>query len=121
MQKRLINFLQKSGLKETKILLVVLTIVGGLLIFADITNEVVEGETQNFDNYLLRVLREPGNVSQPIFPEWITNVMKDITSLGSGTVIVLITLIVACYLILQKKYFIGNSGSSDVTMQWVRN
>ncbi len=105
MQKGFNNFLKKTGLNEIKVLLVVLSVVAGLLIFISIANEVVEGETQHFDNYILKSLREPNDVSQPAFPGWVTNAMEDITSLGSATVIVLFTLIIAVYLLLQKKYY----------------
>lgn len=105
MQKGFNKFLEKSGLNEIKILVVVLSVLAGILIFISIANEVVEGETQHFDNYILKSLREPGDVSQPAFPGWLTNTMENITSLGSAAVIVLITVIVVGYLLLQKKYY----------------
>ncbi len=105
MQKRFRTFLEKSGLNEVKALLIVLSILAGILIFISIADEVVEGETQHFDNYILKSLREPGDVSTPAFPGWVTDAMKDITSLGSGTVIVLVTFFVTGYLLLRKKYY----------------
>lgn len=105
MRKGFNKFIQKSGLIEIKLLLIFLTIVAGLLIFISIANEVMEGETQHFDNYILKSLREPNDVSQPVFPAWVTQSMKDITSLGSGTVLVLFSIIVTGYLLLQKKYY----------------
>ncbi len=105
MQKGFNNFLEKSGLNEIKLLLIVLAVLAGILIFISIADEVVEGETQHFDNYILKSLRVPGDVSQPAFPDWVTSAMEDITSLGSGTVIVLFTLFVTGYLLLQKKYY----------------
>jgi undecaprenyl-diphosphatase len=105
MQKEQVKkLIRKSGLDEIKILLIVLSAVIGLLIFISIANEVVEGETQHFDNYILKSLREPNDISQPIFPEWVTDAMKDITSLGSATIIILFTLMITGYLLLQKKY-----------------
>lgn len=105
MQNGFNKFLEKSGLNEVKILLIVLSVLAGILIFVTIANEVVEGETQHFDNYILKSLREPGDVSQPAFPDWVTTAMEDITSLGSATEIVLITIIVVGYLLLRKKYY----------------
>jgi len=99
------NFLQKSGLNEIKILIIVLSIVAGLLIFISIANEVVEGETISIDDSILKSLREPNDVSKPAFPDWVTVAMKDITSLGSAAVITLITLIISGYLLLRKQYF----------------
>jgi undecaprenyl-diphosphatase len=105
MQMKFDNFIKKTGLNEIKLLLAVLSVAAGMLIFISIANEVTEGETQSFDNYILKSLREPGNVSLPAFPGWVTDAMKDITSLGSATVIILFTIIVAGYLFLQKKYY----------------
>ncbi len=105
MQKRFGNFLEKSGLNEVKVLLIVLSVLAGVLIFISIADEVVEGETQHFDNFILKSLRVPGDVSTPAFPGWVTDAMEDITSLGSGTVIVLVTLFVTGYLLLRRKYY----------------
>lgn len=68
MRKGFNNFLQKSGLNEIKILIIVLSIVAGLLIFISIANEVVEGETLSIDDSILKSLREPNDVSKPAFP-----------------------------------------------------
>jgi undecaprenyl-diphosphatase len=105
MRKGFNKIIQKSGLTEIKLLFILLSVVAGLLIFIIIANEVAEGETQHFDNYILKSLREPDNVSRPAFPDWVTVAMKDITSLGSGSIIILFTIIVAGYLILQKKFY----------------
>lgn len=104
MQKRFNNLIQKTGLTEIKLLFIFLSVVAGLLIFVSIANEVVEGETQNFDNSILKALRESYDVSQPVFPSWVTTMMRDITSLGSSTVIILFTVIITGYLLLQKNY-----------------
>lgn len=104
MQSGFNKFIQKTGLTEIKLLLIFLSVVVGLLIFISIANEVAEGETQNFDNSILKSIREPDNTSQPIFPSWVTTMMRDITSLGSGTVIVLFTFITIGYLLLQKNF-----------------
>ncbi len=105
MQKGFRNFIDKSGLNEVSFLLIILSVLAGILIFIGIANEVVEGETQQFDNFILKSLREPDNVSQPAFPDWVTIAMKDITALGSATIIVLFTVIITGYLLLQKKYY----------------
>ena len=106
MQKEFKKLLEKSGLAEIRILLIILPVLAGILIFISIADLVTEGETQQIDNYILKSFREPDDLSQPAFPEWVTSVMKDITSLGSGAVILLFTLIVSGYLLLQKKYYL---------------
>jgi undecaprenyl-diphosphatase len=98
------NKIQNSFKAESKVLFRVFFIFIGLLIFILIANEVSRGETKSFDLMILKSLRSPGNLSQPIGPEWVELAMHDITSLGGGTVIVIITLSVAGFLILQKNY-----------------
>ena len=98
------NLIRNSPRAEIRLLLRVFLIFAGVLIFILIANQVSKGETKYFDLMILKSLRNPGNLSQPIGPEWVELAMRDITSLGGGTVIVIITLFVAGYLILQKNY-----------------
>lgn len=105
MQRGFGKFIEKSGLAEVRILLIVLAVVSGILIFISIADKVEEGETQNFDNYILKSLRTENDISQPAFPGWVTSSMIDITALGSETIIVLITFFVIGYLVLARKYY----------------
>jgi undecaprenyl-diphosphatase len=89
---------------EIKVLISVFVIVTGTLIFVLIANEVNEGETKTFDLSILKSLRSNNNIHQPVGPEWVEFAMTDITSLGSGTVIVIVTVLVIGFLLLQKKY-----------------
>jgi undecaprenyl-diphosphatase len=105
MQNGFRKFIEKSGLAEVRILLIVLAVVSGILIFISIADKVVQGETQYFDNFILKSLRTENDISQPAFPGWITSLMINITALGSETIIVFITVFVSGYLILKKKYY----------------
>ena len=89
---------------EMKVLLWIFIILIGTLCFILIANEVSEGETKHFDLMILESLRVQGNLHRPIGPEWVELAMRDITSLGGGTVIVIITLVVVGFLFLQKNY-----------------
>lgn len=93
-----------SNKTEIKILLWIFIIVLGTFIFVLIANAVNEGETNYFDLMILKSLRVQGNLHQPIGPEWVELAMRDITSLGGVTFIVIITVIVAGFLLLQKNY-----------------
>lgn len=90
--------------KEIKVLISILIIVFGALIFILIASEVTSNSTAKFDGNVIRSLREAGNYSQPKAPEWVTIAMTDITALGSGTVLLLFTLAVIGFLILQNQY-----------------
>lgn len=90
---------------EIKVLLWVFIVVIGTLVFIMIANEVSERETRLFDLMILKSFRNPANLHQTLGPEWLELAMRDITSLGGGTVIVIITISVIGYLILQKNYY----------------
>ena len=76
---------------------------GGLFLFRWLTDEVLEGDTRSFDETILLSLREPGDLSQPIGPAWLTHAVNDITSLGGVTVLTLMTVLVTVYLLLDRR------------------
>lgn len=81
-------------------------IVAGLgWIFAELASEVLEGETQRFDEGVLRVLREPGDPHEPVGPEWLEAFFLDVTALGGVSVVALFSLVVAGWLLLQRRLF----------------
>ncbi|MEO5737737.1 MAG: phosphatase PAP2 family protein [Variovorax sp.] len=65
------------------------------LVFAKLGGEVVEGDTHSFDVYVLRVAQEV-RATHP----WVADVMRDLSGMGSTTVIVLFTVICLGYLVL---------------------
>ena len=48
-------------------------------------------------------LREPGDLAQPIGPKWLEITFRDLTSLGSTTVLTVITLVVVGYLLVERR------------------
>jgi undecaprenyl-diphosphatase len=74
-----------------------------LVLFAQLTDEVVEGETHAFDRAVLLALRNPADPSDPLGPGWLESLMRDITALGSLGVLTLFSLAVVGFLILQGK------------------
>ena len=85
--------------------LAVLIAVGALLLFAFIklADEVMEGETWSFDETILLALRTPGDVSQPIGPLWLQEMVRDFTALGSTGVLTIITLGVVGWLMFSGR------------------
>ena len=87
-----------------------------LLGFARLTDEVFTGETQHFDEQLLRSLRSAADPATPIGPPWLQGGALDITALGSPTVLGLVGLFVVGFLLLQGMYrnalfvFVASSG-----------
>lgn len=73
---------------------------GLLLAFLSIADEVLEGETEAFDNAILLLFRDPTNVDRVIGPEWVHEMVRDITALGSFSLLGLIVIGVCAYLVM---------------------
>jgi undecaprenyl-diphosphatase len=71
------------GARELAVLLSALTAGGGLLIFAEVADEVVEDETRSLECTLLLALRNPADAAHPIGPVWFQDMARDLTALGS--------------------------------------
>jgi undecaprenyl-diphosphatase len=72
-----------------------------VLAFVWVSDLVVEGTTQHFDERVLRSLRRSDDPSLPIGPAWLRIAALDITALGSGTVLGLVVAVIAGFLLLQ--------------------
>jgi len=88
---------------EIRVILAFFVVVSLIWIFFILANAVNAGTTQKLDVKIIEYFRNPADNS-PAGPVWLPDVMRDITSLGGGTVITIITLIVIFYLIINKKY-----------------
>ena len=95
---------ERGRSREAPILFLVCFISALLFGAAILASEVSEGETRAFDRTILLALRATGNPSDPIGPAWLEIVMRDITSLGSTTVISLITMLVLIYFALVRRF-----------------
>ena len=56
-----------------------------------------------FDTDILLALRDPGHLHTPIGPHWLKGAMRDITSLGSTSILVLVTVSVAAYFLVRRQ------------------
>jgi undecaprenyl-diphosphatase len=81
----------------------ILTIAALLFAFGLVAQEVSESELVTFDRNVLRALHNSVNPAVPIGPLWLHGAARDITSLGSITVLGMITLSVAGYLFLAHR------------------
>lgn len=95
----------KSRVSSYEPAVVVAFLVASLAAFAflRLTSEMLEGETRGFDGAILSALRQPQDLSLPIGPPWLTKALTDITSLGGVTVLAMITVLSAIYLLLIRK------------------
>ena len=93
------------------VLLGALVVVGGIWGFVELAGEVMEGDTQKFDNRAILALRKPDNPAtpelesiEPIGPPWLHEVGRDMTALGGVAVMTLITGAVVGYYLLVRKF-----------------
>ena len=100
---RLSNLLKKASLVEKFTLLLVTLATVFLFVFARIAEEMREGDTRDFDEFLLLAFRSKTGLFEPLGPSWLAEVMRDITALGSFTVLGLVTFSVAGFLMLTRK------------------
>jgi len=90
------------GNRELPTLLAIFLAAGGLWAFAELADEVIEGETQTIDRAILLALRSSEDVSDPLGPRWVEEIGRDITALGGVAVLTAITLATIGYLLLQR-------------------
>jgi undecaprenyl-diphosphatase len=90
--------------QEALVLVSALVIVLALLIFAKLTGEMLEGDTRDFDVWLLRALRRPDVPEIPVGPPWLRQAALDITVLGGPTFLTIATFLTCGYLAFDRKY-----------------
>jgi undecaprenyl-diphosphatase len=75
-----------------------------LFAFGVIAQNIVAGKSITFDQRIILALRDSGNPSAPIGPAWLQEAARDLTSLGSIIVLIIITLTFSGYLFLARKH-----------------
>ena len=88
---------------EARTLIALFVSVGAMLVFAEFVDRVVEGDTRAFDESVLLAFRDPNNPSHSIGPAWLQIMFRDITPLGGYAVVLLISLAVIGYLLMDGK------------------
>jgi undecaprenyl-diphosphatase len=88
---------------ELGVLLGVLVVAGGLWGFAELADEVMEGETHALDRRLILALRAPDDLSDPLGAGWVEEMARDMTALGGVGVLGLLTIAVTGFLWLHRK------------------
>jgi len=72
--------------------------------FLALASEVMEGDTKTLDMRILVALRKSDDPSRPIGPDWVQNSLLDLTAIGGPTVLGLVVVSVAGFLLLQGRY-----------------
>ena len=103
-KRKALGVFEWLGRHEFVVLLALLFVVAGTWGFISLADVVLKGRTQSFDESVIRALRLPDDPAKPIGPAWMAEVGRDLTALGGVTVLVLATLAVAGFLLLDRKY-----------------
>lgn len=74
-----------------------------LLAFGHIAEEVLEGDATRFDQAVLLALRSPGDPANPLGPAWLEEAARDVTALGSYSVLGIIFFAVIAYLLMMQR------------------
>jgi undecaprenyl-diphosphatase len=100
---KLIRLLKRASMVEKSALFIIGLSAAALYAFGSLADEVTDGDTRAFDEFVLLAFRNQADLSDPLGPEWLGEMMRDFTALGSIAVLVSITLAVAGYLALVQK------------------
>jgi undecaprenyl-diphosphatase len=89
---------------EFSVLLAGVVATGGLWGFVEMAEVARDGAAHGFDTQILLAFREAGRPDDPVGPLWLEGAVRDITSLGSTAVLVLVTAAAIFYLALIRKW-----------------
>ncbi len=95
--------LAHAGRLERAVIAALAVAALGLFAFVRIAGEVAGGETRGFDEWLLLLLRNPADTADPLGPAWLEEAMRDMTALGSTSVLTFVTLAAAGFLAISRK------------------
>lgn len=92
------------GRHEASVLIATLAMILAIWGFVEIADEVIEGETRQFDEWAVRALRSGDDLATPVGPRWLGELGRDLTALGGVAVLTLVTASVVGFLWLRRMY-----------------
>src|SRR5688572_19063057 len=112
---------------DRRILIAFLAVTVLLVGVGNLASEVVEGDTLAFDRWLISGLRDPANPGEPIGPWWLKKMMIDLTSLGGGPFLTMLTIAAAGFLVAARKWgmavfvilAIAGGGLAGNLLKWI--
>lgn len=93
----------KRGGRELAFLAAVALLAALSFAFVELAGAVLKGDFRAFDRAAILALRVPGEPSDPLGPWWFEVAVRDITSLGSTTVVISMAVMVAGYLAFTRR------------------
>jgi undecaprenyl-diphosphatase len=88
---------------EARVLIGLVLAAGALWAFLNIADEMAEGETQGIDSRIILMLREPGDLNNPIGSPNVQEAVRDVTALGGTTLVVVVTVVSVLAFLFHKK------------------
>ncbi|MFA3791116.1 phosphatase PAP2 family protein [Aliiglaciecola sp. SL4] len=92
--------LEKSDIKQFILLFVFALIIW---IFYELAGFAVTGGTPQIDQSIILAFRDTNDLSDPIGPKWVEEMMRDITALGGVAILTSFTLFVTLFLLIENK------------------
>jgi undecaprenyl-diphosphatase len=90
--------------QDLVVLISMLGIVIGFWIFLGLANLVSAGATRDWDEWMVRAMRHPEDPALPRGPVWLPEAVRDITALGSTTVLTMVGLAAGCFLAIRRQH-----------------
>ncbi|MDE2562762.1 MAG: phosphatase PAP2 family protein [Sphingomonadales bacterium] len=90
--------------REARLIVALVVVAIALLLVIQLGSEIREDGTFGFDRWMMLALRQPDNLSVPIGPGWLRQVLVDITALGGVTALTLVTTAVVGYLVTAGRF-----------------
>ncbi len=118
-------FLPWRGADGIWLLVTLLALLVSALGFISLWDEVKEQDLQQFDERVLRALRQPDNPEVPVGPRWLSEAARDVTALGSGSVLALVVVAVGGFLALVRRYrtllfVVGSTVGGALLNTWLK-
>lgn len=91
------------GRDQVSLVLALFVVASASWAFLELGDEVNEGDSMSFDRQAMLALRSPDDPNDPIGPQWVEEMVRDATSLGSATILILLVLFTSVFLVLTDK------------------
>ena len=94
------SLLRSASSVERRLLVGIVVVAALVLGFVILAGEVSDGDTKAFDERVLQFFRDQAVPSRPVGPTWLRDAMRDITALGSTSVLIIVVIGVVGFLVV---------------------
>lgn len=98
---------RQFGGVDVSVLVAGLIVVAGVFGVIELMQLASAATPPSFDTRILLAFREAGHPDTPLGPHWLKEAVRDVTSLGSATVVFLLAAVVAIHLALSRSTSTG--------------